>query len=438
MTPPRFPAAGRNLRLEFSTEDLMPLLRLRHLAYCLLLFSLIGFLISLFPAAAHGDDTPIVVRNPRKLRVHTLPAERIQVGEADDYKPSIALLPNGQILMTAFHAVTLPDGGYREDTLLFRSNDGGKSWSAGEKLDLLGREPYLTVLKSGVVFITGHLLHRDIRNKDKLVRGYIHRSVDGGKTWETTEVGPEGFPPGRWTHSTRNILELPDRTLLAGTDADGLIPDLDAADSATTDSQCFSGPFYMWRSNDQGKTWDKSPISMPVGFQSIWGFFGGEAFLWRARSGKIIAFVRVNSRELPIAGRPIKPRDDSDDHIVLYTSTDQGRTFHRLADFGDYGELYPSVLRLRDGRLLLTFTNRNIDRRPLGVHAVLGTEHRDGFAFDLEHDRLLLDWKTPDDKTTGGGFGPTVQLKNGILVTAYSYRGADNKTYLEIVRWRAP
>jgi hypothetical protein len=397
---------------------------------------LIGLIVlasGVFAAAVLGADSPILVCSPTKLHVDTLPAERTPVGEPDDYKPSIALLPSGEMLMTAFHATHLPDGGYREDVLLFRSSDQGRRWSEGEVLKLLGREPYLTVLRDGTVLITGHLLDRDVRNLEKRVRGYIHRSVDGGKTWETTQVGPEGFPPERWTHSSRNILELPDGTLLAGADADGV-----SDGSKLASSQGFSGPFYMWRSRDHGKTWDKSQLSEPIGFKSHWGFFGGEAYLWRARSGGIIAFVRADSKDIPIVGRPIKPRDDNDDHIILYYSGDQGRTFRRLRDLGDYGELYPSVLRLRDGRLLLTFTNRNIDNRPLGVCAVLGKETRDGFIFDLTRDRLILDSKTPDNKPTGGGFGPTLQLRDGTLITAYSYREADNQTHIEVLRWRTP
>jgi hypothetical protein len=31
-----------------------------------------------------------------------------------------------------------------------------------------------------------------------------------------------------------------------------------------------------------------------------------------------------------------------------------------------------------------------------------------------------------------------VQLEEGTLVTSYSYRGADDKTHLEVVRWTAP
>ena len=50
----------------------------------------------------------------------------------------------------------------------------------------------------------------------------------------------------------------------------------------------------------------------------------------------------------------------------------------------------------------------------------------------------MLDTRTPIGKSQGGGFGPTVQLKDGTLVTSYSYRGKDDKTHLEVARWRIP
>ena len=49
---------------------------------------------------------------------------------------------------------------------------------------------------------------------------------------------------------------------------------------------------------------------------------------------------------------------------------------------------------------------------------------------------------------SGGGFGPTVQLNDGTLITAYSYRGSSElmqldsfivqKQQIEVVRWHLP
>lgn len=372
-------------------------------------------------AGTPADGKTIRIVGATTLTGAPIPAERIVLGEDDDYKPSLAMLPDGELLITAFHQHEQPGKKVLEQNLLFRSRDGGKSWSKAEKLPLLGGEPYLTVLRDGTIFITGHLLAQDVRNKHGYIHGYLHRSTDRGRTWETIRIPSEGIKPKATNHSSRNVLEMPDGTLYLGVDYDG-----------------GGGPYFFWRSKDKGKTWERDRKCEPVGFKSIYGFFGGETWLWPAKSGKIWALVRVDSNEYPIEGRAkIKAKDDQSDHFVLYSSKDEGRSFQRVADFGDYGEMYMSILRLKDRRLLLTFTVRDL-RPPLGVRALIGTETDDGFAFDFAKDRLLLDTRTPIGKSQGGGFGPSVQLADGTLITSYSYRGGDNKTHLEVVRWKLP
>ena len=240
---------------------------------------------------------------------------------------------------------------------------------------ILGREPYLTVLRDGTLFATVHLLAQDVRNRDGYTHSYVHRSADRGRTWTTTRVGPEGFPGRAETLTSRNVLELPDGTLLLG-----------VSDNRGNDS--------VWRSTDRGKTWDRSRRCDTSGFRSQYPYFG-EAVLWRARSGKILSIIRVDSKEHPMAGRPAPSGEwDHHDHMVVYQSADGGATMRKAADLGDYGEMYPSVLRLKDGRLLLTLTVRDL-KAPLGVQAVLGTESEDGFAFDFDHDRLVVEGRTP-------------------------------------------
>ncbi|MBI2481057.1 MAG: hypothetical protein HYV60_21210, partial [Planctomycetia bacterium] len=133
-----------------------------------------------FRLASH--DIAIVER--RSLTTDNVACERIPLGAADDYKPCIAKLPNGELLLTAFHQYQRDGNKVMEQTLLFRSPDGGRTWTGPQPLDLLGREPYLTVLKSGTIFITGHLLAQDVRNEWGYTTGFLHRSADGGRTWQ--------------------------------------------------------------------------------------------------------------------------------------------------------------------------------------------------------------------------------------------------------------
>ena len=361
----------------------------------------------------------VEVANPRSFPAEKLQCERVSLGEADDYKPCLVQLPDGELLLTAFHQHKREGNKVMEQSFLFRSSDGGRSWSPPEKLDLPGREPYLSVLKDGTVFITGHLLANDVRNQWGYTTGFVHRSTDGGRTWQSLRVESEAIKPKASNHTSRNVLQLADGNLLLGVDYDG-----------------GGGPYFVWRSTDGGKTWDKSQRCEPRDFKSMYGFFGGETFLWQARTGKLWALVRVDSNEFPIKGRPINAGNDQADHFILFSSGDGGKSFDRVRDFGDYGEMYMSLLRLQDQRLLLTFTVRDLNP-PLGVRAIAGIETEDGFEFDFAHDRVMLDTKT-GLRDQGGGFGPTVQLADGTLVTSYSYRGEDNQSHIEVARWKLP
>jgi len=130
---------------------------------------------------------------------------------------------------------------------------------------------------------------------------------------------------------------------------------------------------------------------------------------------------------------------DQGDRMMLWRSTDAGRTFRRQAghgNFGSYGEMYPRFLKLNDGRLLLTFTVRSnsSDGHALGLRAICSYD--DGATWDFRHDRIVIDYQNVG--ASGGGFGNTVQVDDGSLVSCYSYRGPDDKTHIEAVRWRLP
>src|SRR5262245_54294611 len=48
-------------------------------------------------------ESAIDVQDRKLLKVDSLDCERIALGEADDYKPCIARLPDGELLLTCFH-----------------------------------------------------------------------------------------------------------------------------------------------------------------------------------------------------------------------------------------------------------------------------------------------------------------------------------------------
>ena len=389
------------------------------------------------------EQDVIQIRNPKRLGADHLVAERIRVGEKGEYKPCIAKVRGNELILINYLSDVQPLPNY-----LYRSLDGGRTWSSPDKTAIpAGGEPYLTRLKDGTLLLTGET-------------SWGSRSEDGGRTW-TRNLQPQEFAAKVVSILSRNILQMRDGSLLA------------IADVPVKGKAFQYGNEFVARSRDGGRTWAESyPASVegvPSGYP--WSIFA-EAHLWQARSGKLYAVARVDHRRYRIAGRKLSNLEmasvaaelfhwgyplvkdisetefDHLNHLKVYSSTDLGKTWQEGPDLGDYGIMYQSILRLRDGRLLLTFTRRSIDP-PLGVRAVLGTETEDGFEFDFQHDLIMLDTKTPIGRGSGGGFGPTVQLDDGTLVTSYSYWSPDDQrrpndwktpgpTQCEVVRWRLP
>ena len=388
------------------------------------------------------------VHNPKTLGAERIPVERIPIGTFGDYKPCVVKLPNGELLVSAYRTVPAMHGRYwaadwdvnpeerryLEAPLLFRSTDGGRNWSPPRLPNVAGKEPYLSVTDDGTLFMTAHLVGNNILNQDGYCYGLLHRSPDGGRSWFTIRAQPQMAIPARYSYydvTTRNVLQLNDGSLF-------LIASGVGRDAHT-----------VWRSNDGGVIWDlQYPAeveSQPEGY--MYSFFG-EAVLWQAKSDKLYAIVRLDCRSWDIEDKTsqITKEDmiDQYDRLILFSSTDMGRTWQKDRNFGDQGQMYPALTRLQDGRLLLTFTQRAL-KRPLGLRAVVGTEHEDGFDFDLSRDVLVIEAYTPDHLDSGGGFGRTVQLDDGTLVSSYSYKsdpdefaGSYSGLHLEIARWRLP
>ena len=370
-----------------------------------------------------------------------LPARRVLVGRPGEYKPSLALLPTSELVMVAFHR-TIPPGSHgwswSETSTLWRSRGGGRTWSEGEDLDdVIGREQFLTCTSDGALFMTSTISQADVAHDGPLDSMYslVHRSTDGGRAWQRTKVLVEGdlrrgLPhKGHPSLTARNVVELPDGTLLVGVSVAG--PESGGVAGANA---------YMWASRDGGVTWEKDrPVTVEGGkYDDITGFFA-EGFIHRNEAGKLLywrAYIRGrHSYRLP--DDRVAPAAETDQvrRLIWWESVDDGLTWTPRGDFGDYGQMYPRVIRLRDGRLLMTYTQRDLFY-PLGLRARLGQD--DGETWDFDCDQVVIEGRTPWGMVSGGGFGNTVELDDGALVSCYSYLGIDAEPHVEVVRWGIP
>ena len=389
------------------------------------------------PKRSQPDKSrPIRVLRPDQLPA-TLPAERIHLGPG--YKPTLARLPNGELVLIYF--AWERGEGYHEYSLFCRSTDNGRTWSEPARVelspgqDLLGRENWLTAIDDGtphgLLFTTNHIIRADSQNPTPgTCRGSINRSTDGGVTWSQTIL------PAEWSHTSRNVVKISDGRLQVG------------ANNVT-------GGHNRWlTSTDQGVTWTERELTLPayttyegkrMVYDNVVGFFQ-ESYTFVNDEGELLQWIRLdaNSSMFPMHGD--EPTGNDNTNRTIFTkSSDGGSTWSDIQDCpgysGDlesYGQMYPRVIELLDGRLLMTFTNRSLVP-PLGLRAVLSTDGGNTFKFRGDH--LVLDDNTQEGWTSGGGFGNTIQFPDGALISCYSYATTpqgNEHPHIEVVHWQLP
>ena len=361
----------------------------------------------------------IIVKNPKRLPSH-IPCTRIPLGVNADYKPCIARLKSGELLVVAF-AQRETRGKRDEYFISFRSTDEGRTWGPRTELKngIIGaREPFVTVLRDGTLLMSAHILPGDPDNiMPTHWYSFIFRSTDEGHTWSSLVLGPKNWPAKASVATDRRAVQLSDDTVLMGVSTGR--PNVRTA---------------MWRSTNSGKTWDQSMLCKNEAWSDTDGFFSNsETFV--LASGDLLHINRVEGRNHPLKGRTFPGGNDNTDRSILWKSTDEGKTWRRVRNMGGYGLMYPQLLQLQDGRILYNFTVRAL-AYPLGIQAIVNYDQ--GVTWNFETDRLIIESKTPKGLASGGGYGNTIQLSDGTLITSYSYRGEDHETHLEIVRWRLP
>ena len=223
----------------------------------------------------------------------------------------------------------------------------------------------------------------------------------------------------KWVSTSRNVLELTNGSLILGV----TMP---------------NGINYLWESSNEGKTWD---VTTQCNFEGIdpnrvnYPFLDQGVF-WQPTNRDLLLLVSVTSDLFPVKNSQLLATDlNQSEKLVIFRSRDLGRNWRKEKELGtDYGVMYPELIRLHHGGLLMTFTVMDF-KQPLGLWAILGRERPFGFDFNFRYDRLILSRRTPEKQNVNTGFGSTQQLKDSKFITFYSYKGINKKTRLEIVKW---
>ena len=324
-----------------------------------------------------------------------LETRRFVMMTMDGYWPVILKLPNGHLGVVtrdgAFH------GGERGRLVFVTSPDGGESWSHATVIAADGpdnRNPAFGVAADGTLlalFIKADRYIDGNWSPEKDRGGYtptwMSRSNDNGATWGEAEV-VDGQGREQWSYAGRTgpddhhrysspfgkMLTLPDGTILMGYAI------------GTTEQPRQAGAAFLIRSRDGGRTWVDC-VTLAEGYgESALCHLGGDRFLVMLRS--------------TTQGSTGLWQIDSEDGG--YTWTEPRQITGDMEHPGD-------VIRLQDGRLLLTYGRR---RPPMGI---LGMVSRDDGKTWHERRKLLLVGDSGDDQ----GYPSSIQLDDGTIVTVY-------------------
>ncbi len=365
-------------------------------------------------SAAKGESLWDYVRfkSPMELQQATVPPQTEQVTifrEPDTYAvfPGLRMDETTGRLATSFRA-----GGPKSHldakgavSVSMVSDDGGKTWQKGP---MLPGKPFVGPNGRQVrVWCKWWQEHPAEKREELQKQGYLVRDVrpgtvafcagamcglsrDDGKTWENREIQ---YPFMASLASGMNSLQLADGTIL--------FPVYGAQKPDDKDSS------WLLRSTDYGESWQFIQVGLKPEIHL------NEPEIIECKSGRLLMVMRTG---------------EGNDHLWQATSDDKGATWHGLKDTGVQGHP-PDLLRLQDGRILLSYGFRHPTP---GVRAVVS--NNEGESWDLQHIYEL--------RGGGGGFDlgypHSVQLKDGTVVTVYYFFEPGGMQFIAATRWRVP
>jgi hypothetical protein len=382
--------------------------------------------------------------------------------------PDAFLMRGAAALVIAGLAAALPiDAAPASDepqhVVVFREQGRYGGWPANHGLWAWGDE----IL---VGFSAGHMAPEPIAaggprrhpiDRTRPEQHLLARSRDGGASWAIEH--PDGLRPPPTTGHMAGVPTERGGTLstFAG------VTDLTDPNLAVTFrmGSADTGPSWFFVSPDRGRAW-QGPFAfpdlglkgiaartdfLPVGRQEALAFLtatksdGREGRLFAARTtdgGRTFTFhawigdeppkgfvimpstVRIGERTLVTAARRQTPAGNG---IDIYRSSDLGATWtfvtNAVADTGRGNP--PSLIRLRDGRLALTYGYR---AAPFGIRARLSRDEGRTWEADRTLRSDAQDWDL--------GYTRSVQRADGRIVTVYYYNDASQpERYIAATYW---
>ena len=230
--------------------------------------------------------------------------------------------------------------------------------------------------------------------RDDILRSWVCRSTDGGRTWTKSEDFPA--PEAGWTEYVPfgDVLVAADRSLRMSC-YHGRYTD------PTASSKTNAWRSWLFRSDDDGASWKPTTVIGPK---------NNETFLFHSGETRWLAAARLDAME-------------------LFRSDDDGRTWQGPQRVTARNEINAHLARLADGRLLMTYGNR-VDQQ-FGVLAKLSTD--DGATWG----RPL---RLAHSNNRDCGYPSSVQRPDGQIVTAYYSKSAPEceRYHMGVAIWQPP
>lgn len=349
--------------------------------------------------------------------------------------PNLARLADGTVICAFRHAldrqkeygrVTHVDPTAKD--VFITSPDGGHSYDSDLHViiddEMSEQDPCVNVLSDGRIIVTyfrwnlqpigtgaakwgeapfrqfGRSLHDKY---DCFPEGLAYSiSDDNGKTWRHMPTQRmENVPEGASVRGS--MVELPDGTLLLPFYGAMTVSEL---------SRCG-----LLRSTDRGETFSYYSL---MGLDTDCKKNYLEPGLYRAPSGKIIAFFRTQS-DWKIPGTDF---EDTYLNLHIAVSEDDGKTFAPVQEIeGVWGSNPFHALPLQSGKVLLTYGHR---RAPFGIRARVCNAEMTDIA---EAEELILRDDAPDGDL---GYPNSIQLDDGTILVAYYINGKDGIRTIDV------
>ena len=318
--------------------------------------------------------------------------------------PNLTLMPDGSINTTIFgkpshgqvagaaECWNSPDGQFWTKVGIPAPNDENTNRmnvAAG-----LAKNGDLLVLCSGWTNVKQPQRPKQADFRDDILSTWVCRSSDGGKMWSQIKEFPA--PDAAWTH---------------------YIPfgDIKIGEDGALHVSCYGGEFtdpskstktegyrsWHFRSDDDGKTWQRTGIIGPKSNETTLLHLGGKRWMAAARETGMDIFI----------------------------SEDDGVTWGEPHRVTAKNEINGHLVRLKDGRILLAHGSRV--KGQFGVLAKLTSDEGKTWGEPIRIAHTL---------ESDCGYPSTVQRADGKLVTAWYSKSSENhqRYHMGVAIWDAP